>query len=151
MDLATDFKWPEIFPKNCPPSDAQPSVGAFYRVILDKPSATLKKKHFESQKQSQPNRTTWPDKYCPCGLCGVSILSTLEDSRKLARELMDNVPGNSRRVALLAIGTLQENMGKIKHSPDIENELQSHYDWWLPENLDPTPAFSFIGEVVNNE
>lgn len=144
------MNWPTFFPENCPPNDAKPSIGIFYRVIIDRKGRTIKLKHFISQRQSQPNRT-WPPDICECNLCGVSILKELEDSVKLAKILLDTIPAFRQSVGLIASGELNPSMGKLKHTPDVVNNLESHHDWWLPDGCDPSTLFNYCDQVVEKQ
>lgn len=141
------MKWPNFFPENCPPGDSRPSSGVFYRVILDYESSAINAKHFRSHRQSQPRRI-WPPDIRECDLCSISVLQTLEESIKLTNLLLDSVPANSRKIGRVARGSLDPTMGKIKLTPDERNNLQSHHNWWLSEEIDPAPSFECLDILV---
>jgi hypothetical protein len=140
--------WASFFPKDCPPADARAASGLFFRVVPDSKKRPLKPKDFYSHKRKQPNRN-WPPDKCVCSLCGVSVTQTIEDAIKFARYLLI-IPAYSNKICFIANGHLEEHMGLIRHTPDLVNNLQSHHDWWIPDECDPCPNFKYCEEQVEN-
>jgi hypothetical protein len=140
------MNWPAFFPNDCPPGDAKPASGLFYRVVPEKKQRDLKAEDFYSHRKKQPDRV-WPPDRCPCSLCGVSVMETLEDSLRLAQLLLI-IPAFRNKTCFIAKGTLAGHHGLIKHTPDIEKGLLSHHDWWVPDACDPSPVFEYCKEQV---
>lgn len=144
------MNFPNFFPKNCPPIGSIPAKGNFYRVIIDKEGRTLKKKHFESHRESQPNRD-FPPIISECDLCSVSLLEDIEEAKAFAKYLLNTIPAYRNRIGLLAYGSLSSEKGKIKHTPKPESKQLSHNDWWLPENFDGSSCFEYNGVKIEHD
>ena len=67
------MEWRNHLPNDCPPPDAEPANGKFYRLI--------KKKHthpqledFLSKREEEPTKKL-PDGITECQFCGLSVLT----------------------------------------------------------------------------
>jgi hypothetical protein len=140
--------WPAFFPESCPPSDSKSADCDAYRVVVSKQQRDLNAKDFYSRKKKKPDEPA-PVDNCPCEWCGVSIAMTLEDGIKTAHVLLKFVPAHSRRKAYIVVGKIEPYMGTVKHTPDKINDIQTHHDWWIPEECtEPHTSFDYTGDVV---
>lgn len=127
--------WPSFYPDRCPPAEATPAAGVVLRLVRnDPPSADDFLAWCVENGKLLKSR--------PCQSCAVSVFDTLEDVRKLQRR----VPG--QRPKPVAQGELKSEMGVTKPTPAKE---RSHRSWWIPEGLDPSPAFRVVARALQLE
>jgi len=136
------MNFPTFFPEGCPPEDAPEANGCFFRIIPDKPGRQLKAKHFKSHREKQPDRDFSPKPECQ--VCSISLIENLDEAKSFARTLIETIPAFRDYEPLLARGVLEPPHGRIKHTPDVENGVQSHHDWWKFETVDCLSIFSFL-------
>ena len=123
--------WPDYFPDDCPPQDAQPATGDVYRVVKQNPPESrdfipLRKKN---------NGDFGEDE---CKVCGLSVFRRFED----AVEMKNRERGMKNR--LIAKGTLSPDLGKIKHTRSSKPYGKSHHTWWVPTEVEPWSVFHVV-------
>lgn len=113
--------WPLWYPPMCPPNDAVPSAGNVYRVIKhNEPNLIDFETTLEREFRLKGNRA-WKEE--DVRDASVSVMQTLSDAEKL-RGIF---PEWRRRK--IAVGSI-DGAGVMKHSPDEENGIATHHDWW---------------------
>jgi hypothetical protein len=120
------MKWPENLPESCPPNDAEKCKSIIvYRFLNDSENIS---RSFLTVRELQPKRT-FPQAEKECRACSLSVFTDKDEVVKL----QSTIPRWRKPVAIVR---LDENSGKIKHtpSPDTDN---SHHSWWIPINLSP--------------
>ena len=130
------MKWPDFYPENCPPVDAQPASGTFYRLVRHNPPRA---EDFKSTYEEHPNQFT----HIPMAKrCGLSVQKDLRDSERLARldQIKKRAPKFKNRQ--IAEGKLNPTLGMIKHTPS--NHYKSHHTWWVPVGAKPWTVFCVI-------
>jgi hypothetical protein len=120
--------WPEFFPQECPPDDSYPAIETVYRLVRINPPKQL---DFRSHREMRPENN-WPDE---CEACGLSVHTDRADSERLRRR----VPFFKDR--LIAQGTLNPDLGKIKPTPSKTVDGTSHHTWWVPQDTEPWTVF----------
>ena len=125
------MQYPDYFPDDCPPEDAQPATGDVYRVVKQNPPNSRDFIPFR-EKQS---RDFGKDE---CKACGLSVFINFED----AVDMKNRRGGMKNR--LIAKGTLNPDLGKIKHTPSNEPYGESHHTWWVPAEAEPWNAFHVV-------
>jgi hypothetical protein len=120
--------WPSFFPVCCPPADAATAEGVVLRLVRNDPP-----KADDFLPWSVENGRV--DKSKPCQSCAVSVFESLDDVRKMQRR----VP--AQRPKPVAQGELKSEMGVAKPTGPKQG---SHRSWWLPDGIDPSPAFRVI-------
>lgn len=123
------MKWPEFYPENCPPEDAEPASGTVYRLVRHDPPQA---EDFKTPWEEYPGRFPEPT----IENCGLSVHTDLHDSERLK----DRVPQFRKRQ--IAEGILNPKLGMIQHTPLPEDE--SHHDWWVPVGTDPWLVFNVM-------
>lgn len=109
------MKWFEELPQSCPPADAQPCQGVFYRIVAVEPPMSS---DFFSQRKLQPHRVFAGQGIDECIARAVSLFKDKSDAAKRLR-----LP--KFRNSTIARVTLQPKDGLIKKT--FQN---SHYSWW---------------------
>ena len=142
-----ETKFPDFFPEGCPPEDASPAEGIFFRAVPDKPNRTLKIKHLQSQRESQPTRDFGD--VSECALCSISLLRDKVEAVKYGERLIASIPAFREYIPNVAVGTLTPEHGRIKHTPNNEVELKSHHDWWKHASVNGLDIFVHVEEAVN--
>lgn len=121
--------FPDNWPKNCPPNEAQDASGVYYRVGKSNPPATADfKSHVEMNKKSRGDE---------CIRNGLSVFSKQEE----ARHLIQIFPMLGSHVYQ---GELQAEHGKVKPTPSDQNP--SHTTWWPYNGVDRAKLFQTQGE-----
>ena len=127
------MKWPEFFPDNCPPAEAEPASGTFYRLVRHNPPRA---EDFKSAFEENPKLFT----HIPMvKRCGLSVHKDPQDSERLRERLKNRARKFKNRQ--IAEGTLNPTLGMIKHTPSLE---QSHHSWWIPVEAKPWTVFNII-------
>ena len=126
------MQWPDYFPDDCPPQDAQPATGEVYRLV---------KKNLPESKDFIPLRekkTSEDFDERECQVCGLSVFRSFEDAVKMK----NRERGMKNR--LIAKGTLSPHLGKIKRTPSSKPYGQSHHTWWVPTEVEPWSVFHVV-------
>lgn len=130
----SNLTWPSFYPSCCPPDDATSAEGVVFRLVRnDPPSAD------DFLPWSVENDRV--DKSTHCQSCAVSVFDRLDDVRQMQRR----VP--AQRPKPVAEGELKSEMGVTK--PTGKN--RGHRSWWLPEGIDPSPAFRVVAPPFQTE
>lgn len=116
------FEWPDYFPASCPPDDAEPAAGKYYRIVdEDPPDADDFLGDLRLQQLGKRRKRKWSDE---CKAFGVSILADRDEVLKLR-----NAVGPMREKAI-AYGDITGD-GVMKHTPNPPS-MKSHHTWWIP-------------------
>ena len=122
------MKWPDFYPANCPPAEAESASGTVYRLVNHDPA------------QAEDFKTPWEEyrgRFEPPDIinCGVSVHTDPQDSEKLRNRI-----GKFRK-RQIAEGELNPTLGMIQHTPSPE---KSHHAWWIPIGAEPWLVFNVI-------
>ena len=109
------MNWYEQLPSQCPPSDAVPCNGIFYRIAHGNPAANS---DFFSQKRLKPDKIFTGFGIDDCIVRSVSLFSDIDDAAKRLK-----LP--KFRHANVAEVILTPKDGLIK-----KTFFTSHYSWW---------------------
>lgn len=109
------MEWFENLPQFCPPSDANPCNGTYYRMAEGNPATS---KDFFSQRRLQPNKVFKGQGIDECITRAVSLFGDLEDAKKRLK-----LP--KFRNAVIASVALNPKDGLMK-----KTFRDSHYSWW---------------------
>jgi hypothetical protein len=107
------YEWVETLPEKCPPKDATPPNGDFFRVVS---SFLPTDADFNSTRQDNLLKTFDVDE---CLVCSCSILSDYSESKKLLK-----LPRHRNK--LIVRLNLTADSGLILRT----FERPSHYSWW---------------------
>ena len=127
------MKWPHFYPENCPPAEAEPASGKFYRLVVHDPA---QEEDFKTPFEENPRRfSNKPD----IKNCGLSVQTDIRGIKQL-KKATKWVPRfkNSQ----IAEGELNPMLGLIQHTPSPE--YKSHYSWWIPIGAKPWVVFKII-------
>jgi hypothetical protein len=107
--------WFEDLPQYCPPPDATPSIGTYYRIAEGDPTTSS---DFFSQRKLQPNKVFKGQGVDECIARAVSLFQNIDDAKK--RQKLPKF-----RPSVIACVTLEPKDGMIK-----KTFRDSHYSWW---------------------
>ena len=125
------MQWPDYFPDDCPPQDAQPATGDVYRLVKQNPPES---KDFIPLREKKTSEDFGERE---CQACGLSVLGNAEDALRMRKRAR----GMEKR--LIAKGTLNPFLGKIKHTPSSRYG-RSHRTWWVPTEVEPWSVFRVV-------
>lgn len=112
-------QWYEELPLQCPPADAIPANGNFYRIAQDVPT---KDNDYFSQRKLNPLKTF--EGIDECILRSVSVFSSIEEASK--RLLLPKFRNNKIVIVRL---TPKDGVIKKTFGP-------CHYSWWRTKEFD---------------
>lgn len=113
--------WPENFPPDCPPTDAEPASGQYYRLVAnDPPKESDFYSHLDWQERGRFRGREWPDRRIAAG---VSVFKVRAEAEKLKAA----VP--AMRNKKIALGDVTGS-GRMKNTPSHTGP--SHHTWWRP-------------------
>lgn len=129
------MQWPDFYPENCPPEEAQPASGIVYRLVqqdLAQPEDFIplyidKPENFENKSISEV-----------CRGCGVSVCKDRQDIARLQKS------SGKMRKRQIAEGELNPTLGVIKYTPS--RKYKSHHTWWIPIRIKPWLVFNVIND-----
>ena len=124
--------WPDYFPEGCPPLEATSARGVVLRVVANDPPSAQ-----DFLAWCVENGRLIKTK--PCQSCSISVFDNMDGVRSLQRR----VPAH--RGKPVASGDLLESMGVTKPTPSRVSP--SHRSWWLPDGIDPSPAFRVVAPI----
>lgn len=128
-----DYSWPTDLPDSCPPSEAMPSTGLYYRLLRSNPATS---KDYIRPRDSRKHRDLTGDDLCKAS--AFSVYADVED----ARRVRETSPGFTHRI--VAQGELKPEMGVLHPTPTATTE--SHASWWVALGQDPLPVFVALDE-----
>lgn len=112
-------QWPSWYPPVCPPLDAVPAVGIFYRLVDDPASESDFKSVRELADEGKKKRYWSADEECSAVAC--SVFAEQNDAESTRASI------GSLRAKKVARGDVSGS-GKLKASPSARSK--SHHDWW---------------------
>ena len=125
------MEWPNFYPENCPPAEAEPAFGTVYRLVQHDPAL------------AEDFRSTWEE--CPGRFeeptiinSGVSIYTDPQDIERLKNRYKKKFSKYK-----MAEGELNPTLGVIQHTPSSLGK--SHHTWWVPVRAEPWNVFNIIG------
>ena len=123
-------KFPNDWPKPCPPEAAEPADAVVYRNVKKNP---VNPKDLRTTQEANPTRTDGD----PCQRCGISVYTKFEDAqhhRKLFRGLGK----------FIAKGQLQAAHGALAPTRGVQ---PSHHTWWPAINVNRVSIFALVDEA----
>jgi hypothetical protein len=119
------MNWYEQLPELCPPVDAVPCEGTYYRIAKGNPASNG---DFFSQRKLQPNKVFTGLGVDECVARSISLFSDINDAiRRLKLPKFRN--------AQIAAVTLEPKDGVMK-----KTFSDSHYSWWRSTNFEVSQA-----------
>lgn len=109
------YEWFEQLPEQCPPKDAMPCNGVYYRIAKEVPTDS---DDYFSQRKMQPNGIFIGNGVDECVLHAVSLFSVLGDAQKRLK-----LPKFRKQIVVKV--TLTPKDGVIKKTFGT-----SHHSWW---------------------
>lgn len=118
-------KFPDIWPDSCPPPDAQPAQGSFFRVTKGNPPYTDDFKSYAELGKAPYSP--------PCLRVGLSLLKNLDDA-------IHQIKLFPKTGKFVFNADLEPQHGKCKQT---KGTLPSHTTWWPFEGVDRAALFHF--------
>ena len=125
MDNNYKMEWYEELPEQCPPMDAVPCNGRFYRIAKGNPATD---EDFFSQRKLQPNKVFTGLGVDECIAHAISVFSDLGDANRRLK-----LP--KFRHANIAEIELTPRDGVMK-----KTFSDSHYSWWRSKSFEVVKA-----------
>lgn len=142
MPMELDEVFPNYFPENCPPDDAKPAGGTFFRLVRsDHPGEDEFRTHHE---------LGWRGGAEPCQRCGLSVHAEQKDAVALFRFFAQKHGRHGTRMGnLVARLKLEPSHGKVKPTPR-PSRPDSHHTWWPFRDTNRASSFVDIVEDASD-
>ncbi len=124
------MEWPDYYPENCPPGDAEPASGTVYRLVRHNPPQA---EDFLSTWEEFPGRFPEPN----IRICGTSVYTDPQDIERLKKRV------RHLRDRKTAKGEISRQHGMILKTKAVE---KTHTTWWIPIGTKPWLVFEVIDE-----
>lgn len=113
-----NMNWPNYYPENCPPDDAEKPSGLVFRFTYKAKSsrADFKPYHREGKE--------WKNDCQTCQACGISVYTDLNEVLRVQKRTP------AARNKFIARYEVNENDGLIKNTP---GNSPNHHTWWIVE------------------
>ena len=129
-ERTTQLQWPDYYPENCPPEEAEPASGTVYRLVRHNPPQA---EDFLSTWEEFPGRFPEPT----IKNSGVSVYADPQDIERLKKRIRQ-LKGRKT-----AEGELNSMHGLIQST---EGKEKSHHTWWIPIGAEPWLVFKVVSE-----
>lgn len=113
------MKWPNLFPVDCPPDNAEKVDGVYFRLVEKSPPTDA---DVQSHREAYPDKE-WGSKTACCKACGLSVYSKRADAERTRRR----IPALRRK--LIAVANVTEPSGLLAATPSAN--ANSHCTWWV--------------------
>ncbi len=125
--------FPDFLPVDCPPADASPASGEFFRIVKAHPIKRDMDSHFEKNQPFSDDDL--------CEFCGISLFDSYDIMRSLliarSKGLAKNLAKN--RIASIKIASIH---GVVK-----KTRGPNHWTWWPYSGLDRLNTIGSLTEV----
>ena len=128
------LRWPEDFPEDCPPEEADLANGVFYYIVKANPPRSSDFIPLYHRNRGLAMRRVRNGIVTECQTMGLSIFADQSDALARARQY----PEIGDRIAQLALGP---DAGKILSTP---RDGDSHHTWWKAEGYDPAAVATVV-------
>lgn len=130
----TESFWPDHFPENCPPTEAQQTAVDVYRVAVNSPP---NHEDFMTYKEEgkRYNKTN------ECLACGLSVFKNISD----VHTMLQNVPMMRKKIRYILKGNITGESGVVGDTP---KHYKSHATWWLYSGLAPEEHFVLLETIT---
>ena len=126
--------WPEDFPDGCPPEQAPPAEGIFYRIVKGDPPEQGDFISLYHQNPTRAQKVIESSSRTKCVTMGLSVFTEREDALGCAKQF----PKLGDKIARLA---LTPQAGKALKTHGMR---ESHNTWWAPRGLDPVDTIQAV-------
>lgn len=116
-------EWFEQLPEQCPPVDAQPCSGCFYRIAKGIPTGS---EDYFSQRKLQPEKIFVGEGIDECIVRSVSLFASAEEARKRLR-----LPKFRNNIIVAVDLSPKDGVIKKTFGPH-------HYSWWRTKSFNYT-------------
>jgi hypothetical protein len=138
MSIPTAGTFADYFPEGCPPEQAGPTSGTFFRLVRSDPPG---EDEFRTHREKGYNRGG-----DPCQKCGLSIYGEQTDAADLYRFFARRHGVHGTRIGnLVAKLSLNPSHGKLMPTPR-QRRPDSHHTWWPFCETDRVSSFVEIVE-----
>ena len=135
-DSLAKLTWPDFYPEDCPPAEAEPASGTVYRLVKHDPArAEDFKSAFEGNPRGAIKKET-------VNIYGLSVHRDISDSERLERHERLKNRARKYKNRQIAEGNLNPALGMIQHTPS--NKYKSHHTWWVPVEAKPWTVFNVM-------
>ena len=118
---------PDDFPEDCPPEQALPANGAYYRIVKGNPPTSHDFDSAYHQNPSRAEREIERGRRTRCETMGLSVFSDQRHAIQCASQY-------PRIGTMISLVTLTNEAGKVLRTG---GQFDSHHTWWKSLDFDP--------------
>lgn len=130
------WNWPPDFPEDCPPEQATPASGTYYRIVRNDPPESSDFVSVYHLNRRRAEIAIKRGERTQCETMGLSVYANRNDAAANARRFK-NIGDKIARI------TLRAESGKTLKT---DGGYPSHYTWWKEESFE---ASSSVQSVEN--
>ena len=131
------LRWPADFPDDCPPEEAEPANGVYYRIVKTDPPLLSDFVSIYHLNRPRAEELMARGAITRCELMGLSVYTALKDVETRARRY----PQIGNRIVRLTLGP---EAGATLPTP---RNRDSHHTWWTPEGYNPIDVALVVGNL----
>ena len=128
MDILNRWNWPSDFPEDCPPEQAFPTDGTYYRIVKNDPPESDDFVSVYRHNQRRAENIVKAGIRSECETMGLSVYTDRDDAIRCALRY----PRIGDKIASLS---LAPESGKVLRTGGV---FKSHSTWWKVESFDAT-------------
>ena len=128
------LRWPPGFPEDCPPQEAYPANGVYYRIVKNDPPEPGDFASLYRQNRQLADDRIQSGRATQCQTMGLSVFA--DGNEAVRRAIRFHLIGN--KIARLTLGPAA---GKILPTP---TNGDSHHTWWQAVAYDPTDGATVV-------
>ena len=131
------WNWPADFPEDCPPEQAVPANGTYYRIVRNDPPESSDFVSVYHLDRIRASRVIRSGRRTQCETMGLSIYADMNDAVANARRFK-NIGDKIARI------TLRAESGKTLKT---DGGYPSHYTWWKEESFEASSSVQVVDSL----
>ena len=131
------WNWPPDFPDDCPPEQAYPADGTYYRIVKNDPPGLGDFVSLYDLDQDRAMSVVRRRIRTECETMGLSVYLDIDDAMDCARQY----PKIGNHVAGVALTSVS---GKVLHTG---GRFPTHHTWWKVSAFDPIGVAQVVDSV----
>lgn len=125
MNTNSNYSWFEVLPEQCPPKDANPCDGCYYRIVKSLPTPS---EDYFSQRAMNPDKVFSGEGIDECIARSVSLFNSVDEAKKRLK-----LPRFKNQTIVSVALEPKDGIMKKSFGP-------AHYSWWRSTEFDITKA-----------
>ena len=131
------WNWPPDFPDDCPPEQAYPANGTYYRIVKNDPPKSGDFVSVYYLNRGRAMTEIGRGRKTECETMGLSVYTDRDDAANCALQY----PKIGDRIASVALTSVS---GKVLYTG---GRFPTHHTWWKDSDFDPTDVAQVVASL----